>query len=580
MSETKNLKSRRIEILRDSVSRKIAAGEVIENPASVVRELLDNAIDAEARQIDTYISGGGVFEIRVVDDGIGMSEEDLKLCFRPHATSKISSEDDLLHIKSLGFRGEALSSIAFCSRLTIVSRTDEEDIAHKLTVHSGKLISLESSNGNRGTLVSVKDLFYSLPARRRFLKSPSAESSRCRSVFMDRAVAFPQTGFRFFSDGEMKLYLPPSALKERILSSYSDHLSPSLVFETESEAGSGSGYLKVKIIGAGPEIYRKDRKFIHIFVNGRRVYEYALIQAVEYGYSEYLPGGRFPFAFVYISISPELIDFNIHPAKREVKFRNLSNVRSTIISTLQGALTRFSIHIPERLTSSEKSKLGQEQKEASLFVEEPEREYKLAMTKREFDIPRANIQIPPRATGVELRYIGQIFGLFLLVEYKDKLYMVDQHAAHERIIFEHLKKQKPVAQQLLVPLSFETAEGETESLRETLSEYRELGIHLTEEKPGLWSVTALPAYLLSYRDIIEEFLKTGRGVSGEMENDLFSRIACKAAIKDGETPDELTANELIRGVFNLQNARCPHGRPIWYRISKDELCFLVGRVDS
>ncbi|RKX79266.1 MAG: DNA mismatch repair endonuclease MutL [Spirochaetes bacterium] len=580
MSETKNLKSRRIEILRDSVSRKIAAGEVIENPASVVRELLDNAIDAEARQIDTYISGGGVFEIRVVDDGIGMSEEDLKLCFRPHATSKISSEDDLLHIKSLGFRGEALSSIAFCSRLTIVSRTDEEDIAHKLTVHSGKLISLESSNGNRGTLVSVKDLFYSLPARRRFLKSPSAESSRCRSVFMDRAVAFPQTGFRFFSDGEMKLYLPPSALKERILSSYSDHLSPSLVFETESEAGSGSGYLKVKIIGAGPEIYRKDRKFIHIFVNGRRVYEYALIQAVEYGYSEYLPGGRFPFAFVYISISPELIDFNIHPAKREVKFRNLSNVRSTIISTLQGALTRFSIHIPERLTSSEKSKLGQEQKEASLFVEEPEREYKLTMTKREFDIPRANIQIPPRATGVELRYIGQIFGLFLLVEYKDKLYMVDQHAAHERIIFEHLKKQKPVAQQLLVPLSFETAEGETESLRETLSEYRELGIHLTEEKPGLWSVTALPAYLLSYRDIIEEFLKTGRGVSGEMENDLFSRIACKAAIKDGETPDELTANELIRGVFNLQNARCPHGRPIWYRISKDELCFLVGRVDS
>ncbi|HEY9595541.1 MAG TPA: DNA mismatch repair endonuclease MutL, partial [Spirochaetia bacterium] len=260
-------RSRRIRILRDEVSRKIAAGEVIDRPFSIVRELLDNSIDAGARSIDVYLEGGGLGRVRIVDDGAGMDAEDLALCWLPHATSKIETEDDLLRVASLGFRGEALSSIAICSRLAIVSGRADGEPATRLEVLGGKQVHLGASQGRRGTTVDVSELFFNYPARKKFLRSVSAESGLCRGVFVDRAVAYPSVAFRLFLDSELKLALPPATARERIAAAYRQLLDPRLLCEGRQD---GEGF-SVHVVAGQPELRRRDRKLLQGFVNGRRV---------------------------------------------------------------------------------------------------------------------------------------------------------------------------------------------------------------------------------------------------------------------------------------------------------------------
>ena len=295
-------RSRRIRILREEVSRKIAAGEVIDRPFSIVRELLDNAIDAGASAIDVYLEAGGLSRVRVVDDGAGMGRDDLELCWKPHATSKIESEDDLLKVSSLGFRGEALSSIAVCSRLSITSATDPSEPALRLEVLGGELRGVEECPGRKGSVVDVAELFYNFPARRKFLRSVSAESSLCRSIFLDRAVAHPSIAFRLYGEGELKLSLPAAAPLERISLAYGQKLDSRLLVESSAE---GSGF-RVRIDAGRPELRRRDRKLIQVFVNRRRVAEFSLMQAVEYGFAGYVPGGWYPVAFVFVEIDPAL----------------------------------------------------------------------------------------------------------------------------------------------------------------------------------------------------------------------------------------------------------------------------------
>jgi DNA mismatch repair protein MutL len=279
-------RSRKIRILRDEVSRKIAAGEVIDRPHSIVRELLDNAIDSGAASIDVFLEAGGLSRVRVVDDGAGMGREDLEVCWKAHATSKIESEDDLLRISTLGFRGEALSSIAVCSRLSIVSSQSADEPACRLEVRGGALQALELSQGKKGTVVDVAELFYNFPARKKFLKSASAESSLCRSVFTDRAISHPSIAFRLFADGEAKLTLPATSPEDRVSLCYAGQLDSRMLAASTSE---GRGF-RVYVIAGTPELRRRDRKLIQIFVNRRRVSEYSLMQAVEYGFAGFMPG--------------------------------------------------------------------------------------------------------------------------------------------------------------------------------------------------------------------------------------------------------------------------------------------------
>ncbi len=573
--------SRRIAILREEVSRKIAAGEVIDRPFSIVRELVDNAIDARADRIDLYLEGGGLSRISVVDNGQGMSKEDLSLCTHRYATSKIREDEDLYRIHSLGFRGEALASIAACSRLEIVSR-EQGGHACRLIVHGGRLISLTEFQGSVGVRAEVAELFYNMPARKRFMKSAGAETQRCRAAFLDKALPHAQIAFRFFVDGKLKDFFPADSVEKRIASAFGldgEHLTP---------IQHQGGQLQMSVVAARPELNRRDRKMIQVFVNRRRVYEYALIQAVQQAYSPYLPGGGFPIAFVFLEIDPALVDFNIHPAKREVRFRDLPAVHRALVGTLKNYLKRFDI------------KAGTEQKgwEKELSLEFPAGE----RTRPYQPIPSAqalspapsgfdrggrdadrSLRVPPvggtevSESGRPFRYHGQLFGLFLLVEAGDSLYIVDQHAAHERLLMNEFVQREPVVQDLLLPIRFAVGEAEKRLLEEQRDQLAALGINIEQSEPGFYEIKAMPEELLAVEQglLIQALLSPN---PEGLREKIYSLAACHLAVKEGEELDPPSAEDLIRRVLALANARCPHGRPIWYRLDRDELKKRVGRI--
>ena len=345
-------KSPKIRLLQDQVARRIAAGEVIERPYSVIRELLDNAVDSAADAIRLDIDNGGLSSIRCSDNGIGMGMEDLKLCCLPHATSKITEVEDLSSLTTMGFRGEALASLAACSRLDILSRPKKASTAARLKVTGGKIISFGEDRGGEGTVVSVEDLFFSLPARKKFLKSPGSEGTLCRNAFLEKALPFPKIGFRYFSDGTMKTVLPPGNLKDRIIHAYPRTLEANLIHLWQGQKED----LKYFLVASGPSLYRRDRRYVHIYVNRRRVNEYALIQAVEYAFREILPGGCFPYAFVFLTVPPSSVDFNIHPAKKEVRFRDLPGIHKLLVEAIRenlDVLTGQRITVPQKLNSGQ-----------------------------------------------------------------------------------------------------------------------------------------------------------------------------------------------------------------------------------
>ena len=600
----------RIAVLEDSVARRIAAGEVIERPSSVVRELLDNSIDAGSSEISLHIDGGGIGRIRIVDNGTGMSGEELDLCWLPHATSKIRTVDDLMSVGTLGFRGEALSSVAACARMEIVSATDDSGAAEKLLIQGGRKILREGTAGTRGTVIDVSDLFYSIPARKKFLKRESAEAQQCRKTFLEKALPFPEVGFRYFQDGKLNLYLPPSDLKKRVLAGY-----PALGQEKlfTHLRGEDEGFT-VNIIAGSPALHRRNRQQIHIFANKRRIDEFGFVQAVEYGYDTFLPGGQFPVCFVFVQCDPRLVDFNIHPAKREAKFRIKQEIHHRIVIMLKEELNRSHTSLDRpalndigkvtgRLPSGYQSETPQGEF-TSLTMGERD-DYRLnsppspgysgyvarertavAKSAHPFSLPEertapfaGNRELPRQEeTSRNFRYLGQFMNLFLLIEKESKLYIMDQHAAHERILYEEFRQNRSHPQELLIPIRLELTDDEDEWLGKNLEDWKSLGFDLKRHGRGDWTVNRVPAFAERMdREILE--IIQGRGGTGDrLEKDLYATASCKAAIKDGEVLDRETAERLIEKAFRLPFPRCPHGRPLWFEISREELFQLVGRT--
>ena len=563
MSESQ-LRSRRIRILRDEVSRKIAAGEVIDRPQSIVRELLDNSIDSGAASIDVFLETGGLARVRVVDDGAGMSREDLQVCWKPHATSKIESEDDLLRVSTLGFRGEALSSIAVCSRLSITSCPAADQPACRLEVLGGALQGEEACPGRKGTVVDVAELFYNFPARKKFLRSASAESAMCRTVFVDRAVSHPAVSFRLFTDAEAKLSLPPAKAMDRISLCYSQLLDARMLVSSSAE---GSGF-RVDVVAGRPELRRRDRRLVQIFVNRRRVSEFSLMQAVEYGFSGFMPGGWFPVAFVFVEIDPGLIDFNIHPAKREVRFRNPADVHSVVVSAVRAGLAgQAHTGLAREAHAAPASAGNPVPSSARTHAPAP-------------GLPTAPLYPPSYAAAREevtdIRFLGQVFGVFLVFEVSGRLLILDQHAAHERIIFERLQARAPRMQEMLFPLSFDVSEEEGIRLERVQEELAGLGIEVRRVGSRSYEITALADDFRSLReDVLVELV---RGAGGEQwRSSLRATAACRLAIKDGDVVDPVTARELCAQALRLPVPRCPHGRPIWHELSEESLRKLVDR---
>jgi len=563
--------SRRIRILRDEVARKIAAGEVIDRPFSIVRELLDNALDAGARSVDVYLEQGGLARVRVVDDGAGMPAEDLELCWLAHATSKIETEDDLLTVSSLGFRGEALSSIALCSHLVITSCTDDGAPARRLEVHGGKLRSLEPSQGRRGTAVDVSELFFNYPARRKFLKSPSAESGLCRSILVDRAAAHPEVSFRLFADGQPRLSLPPASAVDRLAQCYEGQVDARLLSEGVEE---GEGF-SVRVVAGTPDLRRRDRKLLQCFVNRRRVSEFSLLQAAEYGFSGFVPGGWHPVAFVFVDTDPSLVDFNIHPAKKEVRFRNLPDVHRATVAAVKKILEPRAPAGNEPLQPRQGAAgviapwraAGQPQGEAGAG----------AVPRPSFDLPYAPDPAgkpEPAADGI--RFLGQAFGVFLVFELPGRLLMLDQHAAHEKILFERLAARTPEMQDLLFPLCFDVTDDEERRLAGLAAELDAVGIRLHRAGARAMEVTALAGDLKPLPEAV--LVEIIRGVGGaQWRRDLLATAACRMAIKEGDRVDAVTARELCAQALRLEVPRCPHGRPIWHELDQKTLLRLVDR---
>ena len=568
--------SRKIRILRDEVSRKIAAGEVIDRPFSIVRELLDNAIDARAGSVEVYLEGGGLSRIRVVDDGAGIGMDDLALCGQPHATSKIETEDDLLRATSLGFRGEALSSIALCSRLVMVSCTDAGGPASRLEVHGGKRVSLEPAQGRKGTVVDVSELFFNYPARKKFLRSASAEAGLCRSIFVDRAAAHPGISFRFFSEGQVRLSLPPAAPTERIAAAY-DHLDGGLLAETSA---GGEGFT-VRVIAGGPDLRRRDRKLLQCFVNNRRVAEFGLLQAMEFGFAGYMPGGWHPVAFVFVQIDPSLVDFNIHPAKKEVRFRNLPDVHRAVVTAVRKMLeprARGAFGTTPDAGDAAGMDVSHGTGGRAPGPPFPQRGRDASSSPRPvFSLPFA--PDPPRLApdeGRGIRFLGQVFGVFLVFELPGRLLMLDQHAAHERILYERLVARAPAMQEMLFPLCFDVTDDEERTIAAAREELEGIGISVRRAGARAMEVVALAADLkpLAESDLVEMV----RGVRGEeWRNALIATAACRMALKEGDAVDPVTARELCAQALRLPVPRCPHGRPLWHELSEESLLRLVDR---
>lgn len=584
---------RSVEKLDDIVAKKIAAGEVIDRPYSIVRELLDNSIDAESSDISLYVENGGISNIRIVDNGGGMSREDMELCYLPHATSKIRTEDDLLTLKSLGFRGEALSSISTCTKLSIISKQADKE-AHKLTVHGGEFLSLVEHPGSKGTIINASDLFYSIPARRKFLKKAPAETTLCKNTFIEKALPFPHVNFKFYKDDKMELFLPASSIKERVLNCFKGKFNSSLIEEVSCE---GDGFKITAVLGR-PELHRKDRKYMHIYTNKRRITEFAFIQALQYGYNEVLPGGNYPIAFVFIDVDPSLIDFNIHPAKKEAKFKNLQTIHHRLVEMVKSFLSRYHYNL---LSSSKSSTTAikdlMERKAPPVLSDEIFNPVKKSYKPEELQRPSvANkerfdsfLENPPAFTKPEnivsktsasynFRYLGQIMDVFLLVEMDNNLYVIDQHATHERILYDKIASEKPNSQELLLPIEFDVTEEDISLINKNRGVYLSLGINLSELNEDTYQITALPGFCKLADSEIIEFIKSQKGTKEDIQRELFDTLACRSAIKEGDPIDNIAANKLIEAAFSLDQARCPHGRPIWFQLSKKELYELVGRI--
>ncbi len=611
-----------VEILTPEVSRRIAAGEVIERPASVIRELIDNSIDAGADKIDVSWSGGGAELLRVHDNGFGMDRRDLELCWKPHATSKIRTLEDLEHSKSLGFRGEALASIAAVSALTVTTTGRNAKKGHRLVVDQATLRSVDPAPPTPGTTVEVHRLFANLPARRRFLSRPQAETTAIRNVIMDKALPFPDIRFSFQSEGGKRTVLPGQSLTERTAEVFGSAVP---VHSLREIRGSGDGF-SITVVAAEPEIVRRDRRYIRVFVNNRRVWEYGLIQAVEYAYQDVQHGGMYPAAAVLVDINPELIDFNIHPAKREVRIRPSGELHHRLVEIMRSFLKAYALRAVQLDREFPDSPFTRRDADAGRplhqEMQRPPAEGNRGAVggpgRRDhggFTVPRASYgstrsaDLPVRhvaekpsfqpgvravpsdddtlpgddryplraADSEELAVRGTVFGTYIVAEWEERLFLIDQHAAHERLLYDYFREKRS-SQSLLIPETFDLTDDQHARLSAHVDEYREIGIRLEHVDGLTWQLTAVPDLYRDDAEVIVEMVAELEGLQEQLDRQIVAEVACKAAVKGGDFVDNLTALELARKTLRLEPPRCPHGRPLWIELTRLQLDRLIGRV--
>ncbi len=561
----------------------IAAGEVVDRPASIVKELVENSIDAGSTQIDIQLEHGGREFLKVSDNGCGISSEEIELAVTPHATSKIIEEADLAAIASLGFRGEALASIGSISHLVLTSRRACDESGASIEVDGGVMSAPKPVASSFGTTVEVRRLFFNTPARRKFLKSDGAETTRVREVVQRLAAAHHDVSFTLKSGVKILLEYPKTSTKERILAIFGGELESEML-EVD---GTGDGISLWGIVGT-PSVARPSSRYIRVHVNGRAINDKSITHALKEAFRGLIEPKRWPTAALFLEIEPSLVDVNVHPQKSEVRFRNRDVIWRIVNSSVSSALAAKEIVPAFQPTSQASSWNGEQQRVA--FGESNTPSFRVEDAKRAvagIELPMA----PPLPTILGSDAVLQVHKCFLVTQDEQGLIIIDQHALHERVMFEEFMKRLSAgpleSQRLLVPDAIEADSNQLEALESNAELLQKLGIDAASSGPASISVYALPTLLVSRNvdgaKFIRELLDTiGASDFPSSEEEALSTIvdmmSCKAAIKAGDQLSARELSDLLKKRKEIERSgSCPHGRPTTLRLSLEELEQKFGR---
>lgn len=702
----------KIHVLGTDTVNQIAAGEVIERPSSMVKELVENAVDAHATQITVEIRGGGIEYLRVSDNGDGIGEDDIVNAFLPHATSKIRSLSDLDSILSFGFRGEALSSIAAVSDVELITKTKEDFFAHRIQIHGGEMGEVEEVAGVDGSSFIIRNLFFNVPARKKFLYSESTESNRVEDMVEKLALANHRVSFHFIRDGKTRFQsIGSPRIEDVVYSIYGKEQSKeSLPLEGAYYPSKITGMPTVHIRGilGRPSITRANRQYELFFVNGRFVHDGLLSRALEDAYKPFLMQHKFPFAILFLDLTPNLVDVNVHPQKLEVRFQNRDSIYQAVFNSVNKTLSEANLidenplsvflkeekkkaefqpelllrkeseeraqgltkdrvqglvkdrasEVPKDITYPETVFRQKEEKQEAGVLERPvqplrykefdltkglnsvregsysqeknsfasEKTFSLKedlvssqslgvdkvfdtafQEKKKDDTPspeREHLRNEAKETNegqeslftapflseearISHRIIGEVFQTYWLIEYGNSLYIMDQHAAHEKINFERMmkrKKEKEVFSQNIIPLSIHLSTGEREVLEEYKKEFLEMGYLWEEESNGI-SLTAIPVDFPTVRqeevllEILDGLMEDSAILEGESIYNKIASMSCKAAVKGNQKISVAECDTILQELLQLENPfACPHGRPTIVAFKKQDLEKMFKRI--
>jgi len=595
----------KIKILPEGLANRIAAGEVVERPASVVKELVENSIDAKSHMISVSLVEGGKTLIRILDDGEGMGREDVLIAFERHATSKLNDESDWMTIRTLGFRGEALASIAAVSKITLTTHTGEGPEGTRISLEGGHLLHVETVGTPLGTEMEVSDLFYNTPARKKFLKSTPTELGYVSEVVFQLALSHPEIHFRLFHQERERFNYPAvSSLHDRALQCFGETSSDQWMRTSRAFPLSQSPLHLITAFFSKPPLTKNNRKEQYIFVNRRPIKSASLSHAVYDAYSSFLMKGEHPFFILFIEIDPAWVDVNVHPTKREVRFQNADPICQAIKNTLRDVLygvesaegdpAQTSFSTPETLLytsiphSPREPWVGwpaAEEREKYQYKNHPQQETLLS-TKSNTTAPNSLFS---NRHGPIIRPLGQVYGTFLIAEVDGALTLIDQHAADERILYERLLKigcqyeeagRMPDTQLLLIPQQIDLPLHKVEALKKHLGDLEKFGLKIelfgettfvVREVPVLLSRADLAALLLDMTDewdIGREYPKN----PDQVMTQIIASMACHGAIRAHQFLTHLEIERLLTDYFREKTPpTCPHGRPILMRYERSDL---------
>ena len=610
-----------IAVLDQNTIDKIAAGEVVERPASVVKELVENAMDAGATAITVEIRDGGISLVRITDNGSGIPAEQVPLAFLRHATSKIRSVEELVQIASLGFRGEALSSISAVAQIEMITKTPDALTGTRYVIEGGAEKANEEVGAPTGTTFLVRNLFYNTPARQKFLKTPVTEANAVTSVVEQLALSHPGISFKYMVNSQVKLHTSGNRnLKELVYNIYGRDIARELIeIHSESPLMTIDGFI------GKPVISRGNRNFENYYVNGRYVRSKLLARAIEDGYQTSMMQHKYPFTLFYVQMDGEAVDVNVHPTKMEVRFMNQEEVFELFQKEIHQVLHEATL-IPKVAPGKEEKKplSAQIPGPPENPIPEPFERKRMEETKKvepeengknetkQQPLPVNSPVIPPREEQPRVKYeqqsffknemlaeedrikfrlIGQVFGTYWMIEYGEEMLIIDQHAAHEKILYEQLMEELAdnhvYSQNLVTPLLISLTHKEKEMLGKCKEAFSKLGFEIEEFGGDEYAIVAVPSHFLHlvskdlFYSILDELIENPMADRIEKITDRCATISCKAAVKGNHTLSFAEANELIDKMLHAKDPyHCPHGRPTTISMSKKEFEKKFKRIVS